>query len=305
MKQYHALLQELLEKGEPSSDRTGTGTLRKAGHMLRFNLQDGFPLVTTKKVHIKSVIHELLWFLSGDTNIKYLVSNGVSIWTDWPLKNYNQTYKDAQLTAAEFEERIRSDVSFAQAWGELGPVYGKQWVDWEGIEEELDAESEQQYRCVPVNQIQNAMNLLKSVPDDRGIVITAWNPADINKVALRWCHCLFQLIVIDGKLNLEVYQRSCDSFLGLPFNIASYALLCHMFAQQAELKVGDLIWVGGDVHLYNNHIEQAQLQLSRQPVALPRLQFARKPETIFDYRYEDFEIVGYAPHPAIKAEVSV
>lgn len=287
MKQYHELLQDLLDNGVPSTDRTGVGTLRKAGHMMRFNLQEGFPLVTTKKVHLKSVVHELLWFLSCDTNIKCLVDNGVHIWTDWPLKKYNGANPGKELTQQEFESLIREDEVFAKRWGDLGPVYGKQWVDFSGV-----------------NQIQQALSILQTKPDDRGIIVTAWNPADIDKVALRWCHCLFQLLVIDGKLNLEIYQRSCDSFLGLPFNIASYAFLTHMFAQQAGLEVGDLIWVGGDVHLYKNHIEQAREQVSREPWPLPLLNL-RKADSMFSYKPEDFVIEGYRHHPAIKAEVAV
>lgn len=309
MKQYQQLLQELLDQGIPSTDRTGVGTLRKAGHMLRFNLQEGFPLLTTKKVHVKSVIHELLWFLSGDTNIKYLVDNGVSIWTDWPLKAYNKE-ADEPLTQAEFEERIRVGDKFAKKYGNLGPVYGKQWVNWQG--DVLGAKvtvsngdlTQFQVQVNHHNQIQEALNLLNTKPDDRGIVVTAWNPGDIDKVALRWCHCLFQLLVIDGKLNLEIYQRSCDTFLGLPFNIASYAFLCHMFAQQTNLEVGELIWVGGDVHLYKNHIDQAKELISREPKKLPRL-VLEKADSMFDYGIGHFTIEGYEHWPAIKAEVAV
>lgn len=309
MKQYQQLLQELLDQGIPSTDRTGVGTLRKAGHMLRFNLQEGFPLLTTKKVHVKSVIHELLWFLNGDTNIKYLVDNGVSIWTDWPLKAYNKE-ADEPLTQDEFEERIRVGDEFAKKYGNLGPVYGKQWVNWQG--DVLGAKmtvshgdlTQFQVQVNHHNQIQEALNLLNTKPDDRGIVVTAWNPGDIGKVALRWCHCMFQLLVIDGKLNLEIYQRSCDTFLGLPFNIASYALLCHMFAQQANLEVGELIWVGGDVHLYKNHIEQAKELISREPKRLPKL-ILEKADSMFDYGIGHFTIEGYEHWPAIKAEVAV
>lgn len=312
MKQYHDLLQDLLDNGIPSTDRTGVGTLRKAGHMLRFNLQEGFPLVTTKKVHLKSVVHELLWFLSGDTNIKYLVDNGVHIWTDWPLKKYNEENPGNELTQQEFEERIRAGRGFADVWGDLGPVYGKQWVRWQGdvtgVRQVVDQGSTYQYQYqIQVNhhnQIQEALNNLRQRPDDRGIIVTAWNPADVHRVALRWCHCMFQLLVIDGKLNLEIYQRSCDSFLGLPFNLASYAFLTHMFAQQADLEVGDLIWVGGDVHLYKNHIEQAREQVSREPWPLPLLNL-RKADSMFSYKPEDFVIEGYRHHPAIKAEVAV
>lgn len=299
MKQYQDLLQDLLTNGVASSDRTGVGTLRKAGHMMRFDLKEGFPLVTTKKVHLKSVVHELLWFLNGDTNIRYLVENGVSIWTDWPLKRYNQANPGNQLNQLEFETLIRTHVDFAETWGDLGPVYGRQWVAWTGWQGKIHDVQINVY-----NQIQNALDLLKTKPDDRGIIVTAWNPAHVNEVALRWCHCMFQLLVINGKLNLEIYQRSCDTFLGLPFNIASYAFLAHMFAQQAGLEVGDLIWVGGDVHLYANHIEQAELVLSRGPKPLPQLVLSRAP-SMFDYKPEDFQVVGYEHWPAIKAEVAV
>lgn len=263
MKQYLELLEDLMDNGITSGDRTGVGTLRKAGHMMRFDLSKGFPLVTTKKVHVKSVIHELLFFLSGSTNIKYLQDNGVTIWDEWADTN-----------------------------GELGPVYGAQWRSWPSA-------------TGPIDQIKVAMELLVSNPNDRGILVSAWNPPQLPMMALRPCHCLFQLLVVDGKLSLEIYQRSCDSYIGLIFNLASYALLTHMFAQQAGLEVGDLIWVGGDVHLYLNHLEQAQEQVQREPRPLPKLVIKHKPESIFDYKYEDFEIVGYNPHPHIKAEVAV
>jgi len=278
VKQYLDLLQDILGKGIESTDRTGTGTLRKFGHQMRFNLQDGFPLLTTKKLHLKSVIHELLWFLSGSTNIKYLHDNGVTIWDSW-----------------------------ADEARDLGPAYGKQWRSWDG---HADAELPEFFGENPtlhvekIDQIQNALDMIINRPDDRGIIVTAWNPADIKDVRLRWCHCLFQFVVLDGKLSCQLYQRSADTFLGLPFNIASYALLAHMFAQQADLEVGDFVWTGGDVHLYLNHIEQAKLQLSRDPRSLPELRL-NKADSLFCYQIEDFEFVGYNPHPAIKADVSV
>lgn len=263
MKQYLDLLEELVNHGQESTDRTGVGTYRKAGHMMRFDLSQGLPIVTTKKIHLKSVIHEVIWMLSGDTNIKYLNDNGVTIWDSWCGED-----------------------------GDLGPVYGYQWRAWyNGIFD-------------PIDQIQNAIDLLRTKPDDRGIIVTAWNPADLPYMALRPCHCLFQLIVINGKLNLEIYQRSADAFLGTPFNLAFYALMTHMFAQQANLEVGDLIWIGGDVHLYKNHVEQAVTQLCRTPMQLPHL-VLNKAADMFSYKYEDFNIVGYNSHPAIKAPVAV
>jgi thymidylate synthase len=267
MKQYLSLLEELLNHGVQSTDRTGVGTLRKAGHMMRFDLAEGFPLVTTKKLHLRSIIHELLWFLRGDTNVRYLQENGVGIWDEWVDEE-----------------------------GNLGPVYGMQWRKWEypsGFGNMLH-----------IDQIQNAVDKLRTSPDDRGIIVTAWNPADLPKMALRPCHCLFQLLVIDGRLSLQLTQRSCDSFLGVPYNIASYAFLTHMFAQQADLEVGELIWVGGDVHLYKNHVSQAEMQIARTPKKLPRLKL-RKAESMFDYKFEDFEIVDYVAWPAISAPVAV
>ena len=301
MKQYQDLLQELLDHGVQSTDRTGVGTLRKAGHTMRFNLADGFPLVTTKKIHMKSVVHELLWFLKGDTNIKYLVDNGVSIWTDWPLQNYNYFCAANDLpevSKAVFEHLIREDEQFAEEWGNLGPVYGHQWRNFGGEPYGIYSEG--------IDQIQGALDLLRTKPDDRGIIVSAWNPLDKSntQLALRWCHCMFQLLVIDGKLNTILTQRSADSFLGVPFNIASYALLTHMFAQQTDLDVGELIWNGGDVHLYLNHLEQAKLLVSREPKPLPRLELNKAP-SMLEYEIEDFAIAGYEHWPAIKAEVAV
>lgn len=275
-------MQELLDSGNLKGDRTGTGTLSKFGYQLRFDLNEGFPLVTTKKIHLKSVIHELLWFLKGDTNIKYLNDNGVTIWNGW-----------------------------ATPAGWVGPMYGCQWRRYEGLRIGGLA-------IVVIDQIQEAIDTIKRNPNSRRICVTAWNPAVlpnesvspqanvyIGRMALAPCHCFFQFYVHDGKLSCQLYQRSCDTFLGLPFNISSYALLTHMIAQQCDLGVGDFIWTGGDVHLYNNHLEQARLQLTRQPKALPQLVIKRRPDSIFEYEYEDFELVGYDPHPAIKAEVSV
>ncbi|MCO6555442.1 MULTISPECIES: thymidylate synthase [unclassified Gilliamella] len=264
MKQYLALMQKILDEGTPKSDRTGTGTLSIFGHQMRFNLQEGFPLVTTKKCHLRSIIHELLWFLKGDTNVKYLQDNKVTIWNEWADEN-----------------------------GDLGPVYGKQWRAWEAADGRK------------VDQISQLIDQIKNDPDSRRMIVSAWNVGELDQMALAPCHAFFQFYVANGKLSCQLYQRSCDVFLGLPFNIASYSLLVHMIAQQCELQVGDFVWTGGDTHLYSNHIEQAHLQLCREPRVLPKLVIKRKPPTIFDYEFEDFEIVGYEPYPAIKAPVAV
>ncbi|ORF47551.1 thymidylate synthase [Gilliamella apicola] len=264
MKQYLALMQKILAEGMPKSDRTGTGTLSIFGHQMRFNLQDGFPLVTTKKCHLRSIIHELLWFLKGDTNIKYLKDNKVTIWDEWANEN-----------------------------GDLGPVYGKQWRAWTAPDGRH------------IDQISQLIEQIKTDPDSRRLIISAWNVGELEQMALAPCHAFFQFYVVDGKLSCQLYQRSCDVFLGLPFNIASYSLLIHMIAQQCNLDVGDFVWTGGDTHLYLNHLEQTHLQLSRTPRALPKLVIRRKPPTIFDYEFEDFEIIDYDPYPAIKAPVAV
>ncbi|MFQ1018139.1 thymidylate synthase [Gilliamella sp. BG7] len=264
MKQYLALMQKILDEGTPKSDRTGTGTLSIFGHQMRFNLQEGFPLVTTKKCHLRSIIHELLWFLKGDTNVKYLQDNKVTIWNEWADGN-----------------------------GDLGPVYGKQWRAWGA------ADGRQ------IDQISQLIDQIKNNSDSRRMIVSAWNVGELDQMALAPCHAFFQFYVANGKLSCQLYQRSCDVFLGLPFNIASYSLLVHMIAQQCELQVGDFVWTGGDTHLYSNHMEQAHLQLGREPRALPKLVIKRKPPTIFDYKFEDFEIVGYEPHLAIKAPVAV
>lgn len=256
MKQYLELMQKVLDEGTQKNDRTGTGTLSIFGHQMRFNLQEGFPLVTTKRCHLRSIIHELLWFLQGDTNVAYLHENNVSIWDEWADEN-----------------------------GNLGPVYGKQWRAWPTPDGRH------------IDQITTVLNQLKNDPDSRRIIVSAWNVGELDKMALAPCHAFFQFYVADGKLSCQLYQRSCDVFLGLPFNIASYALLVHMMAQQCDLEVGDFVWTGGDTHLYSNHMDQTHLQLSREPRALPKLVIKRKPESIFDYRFEDFEIEGYDPHP--------
>jgi|TARA_B110000444_G_scaffold258142_1_gene298254 thymidylate synthase len=264
MRQYLDLMRHVRDNGTVKEDRTGTGTVSVFGHQMRFDLSEGFPLVTTKKLHLRSIIHELLWFLTGDSNIKYLKDNGVSIWDDWADDN-----------------------------GDLGPVYGVQWRNWPTP----DGRS--------IDQISQIMQQLRESPHSRRIMLSAWNVGEIENMALPPCHCLFQFYVADGKLSCQLYQRSCDIFLGVPFNIASYALLTHMLAQQADLDVGDFVWTGGDCHLYSNHLEQADEQLSRRLLALPQLAIKRRPNSIFDYQYEDFEIVNYESHPHIKAAVAV
>lgn len=264
MKQYHDYLNHILTQGALKKDRTGTGTLSVFAYQMRFNLQDGFPLLTTKKLHTKSIFHELLWFLKGDTNIQYLNDNGVSIWDEW-----------------------------ASETGDLGPVYGRQWRSWETKSGEV------------VDQIQQVIQQIKTNPDSRRLIVSAWNVGDIPDMALPPCHLLFQFYVANNTLSCQLYQRSADSFLGVPFNIASYALLTHMVASQCNLKAGEFIWTGGDCHLYTNHIEQAKLQLQREPYPLPQLSIKRHPASIFDYVYDDFEIINYQSHPHIKASVAV
>jgi thymidylate synthase len=264
MKQYQALLDHILENGTEKTDRTGTGTISCFGYQMRFNLQEGFPLVTTKKLHLKSIIYELLWFLNGDTNIGYLKEHGVGIWDEWADEN-----------------------------GDLGPVYGKQWRSFEGANGET------------VDQIKWLIDEIKRNPDSRRLVVSAWHPVDLPKMALSPCHCLFQFYVADGKLSCQLYQRSADTFLGVPFNIASYALLTMMIAQVCDLEVGDFVHTFGDVHLYKNHIEQAHLQLSREPRPLPTMKINPSVKNIFDFKYEDFILENYNPHPHIKAAVSV
>jgi thymidylate synthase len=264
MRQYHDLMKEVLAKGVQKSDRTGTGTISVFGHQMRFNLAEGFPMVTTKKLHLKSIIYELLWFLKGSTNNNWLKERGVSIWNEWAAPD-----------------------------GELGPIYGYQWRSW-------PAPNGQH-----IDQIAEVIETIKKNPDSRRIIVSAWNVADIPRMALAPCHAFFQFYVADGKLSCQLYQRSADIFLGVPFNIASYALLTHMVAQQCNLEVGDFIWTGGDCHLYSNHLEQVDLQLSRDFFPLPKLNILRKPESIFDYEFEDFEITGYQCHPHIKAPVAI
>lgn len=262
--QYETLLEHVYKTGVDKNDRTGVGTRSVFGYQMRFNLAEGFPLVTTKKLHIRSIVHELLWFLSGSSNIKYLHDNGVSIWDEWADEN-----------------------------GDLGPVYGVQWRSWPAADGRK------------IDQITNLVEGIKKNPDSRRHLVVAWNPAEVDKMALPPCHCLFQFYVANGKLSCQLYQRSCDIFLGVPFNIASYSLLTHMIAQQCDLEVGDFVWTGGDCHIYKNHFEQVELQLSRTPRAYPKLVIGRKPASIFDYKFEDFVIEGYDPWPHIKAPIAV
>ncbi len=264
MKQYHDLMRHVLANGTKKEDRTGTGTLSVFGYQMRFDLSQGFPLMTTKKLHIKSIVHELLWFLKGDTNIGYLKENGVSIWDEWADEN-----------------------------GNLGPVYGHQWRSWPTPEGHS------------IDQISNLIHTIKTNPDSRRLIVSAWNVADVGKMALPPCHCLFQFYVADGRLSCQLYQRSADIFLGVPFNIASYALLTLMIAQACNLKPGDFVHTLGDAHLYTNHIEQAQLQLTRDHRALPEVHLNPHVTNLFDFKFEDFEVVGYDPHPSIKAPIAV
>ena len=263
MENYHKLLKDILETGATKTDRTGTGTLSIFGYQMRFDLQMGFPLVTTKKLHLRSIIHELLWFLKGDTNTKYLNEHGVSIWDEW-----------------------------ADPQGNLGPIYGKQWRQWSTPHGSID-------------QIEKVIKEIKSNPDSRRLIVNSWNVGELADMALTPCHAMFQFYVANGKLSCQLYQRSADVFLGVPFNIASYALLTHMIAQQCQLEVGEFVWTGGDCHLYLNHVEQAQLQLTRTPLPLPELNIKRCPDSIDGYSFDDFEILNYQFHPAIKAPIAV
>jgi thymidylate synthase len=264
MQQYHTLLKHILDTGTQKTDRTGTGTTSVFGYQMRFNLNDGFPLVTTKKVHLKSIIHELLWFINGDTNIKYLKDNGVGIWDEWADEN-----------------------------GDLGPVYGKQWRSWTTPDGRV------------IDQLKEVIETLKKSPDSRRIIVSAWNVGELSQMALMPCHALFQFYVADNKLSCQLYQRSADVFLGVPFNIASYALLTMMIAQVCDLELGDFIWTGGDTHIYSNHYEQVATQLSREPRPLPTMKINPEVKDIFGFKYEDFKLENYDPYPGIKAPVAV
>lgn len=301
MKQYHDLLQYILDQGVGKGDRTGTGTISVFGYQFRCDLGAGFPLLTTKKVHFKSIVHELLWFLNGDTNIRYLVQNGVRIWNEWPYQHwleetgqasdfpkYSQAWKERMLF---FVEQVKTDESFAHKWGELGPVYGRQWRNFSGVD-----------------QIANVIRDIQNRPNSRRLIVSAWNPVDIPvmaKAGLPPCHVLFQFYVSEGKLSCQLYQRSADAFLGVPFNIASYALLTMMVAQVCSLKHGDFVHTFGDVHLYTNHLDQTREQLTRPFRPLPEVKLNPEIKKIDGFSFEDIELVGYDPHPPIKAPVAV
>ena len=288
MYEYLNLCKTILEKGTKKDDRTGTGTISYFGYQMRFNLEEGFPLLTTKRVHLKSIIHELLWFISGDTNIKYLVDNGVRIWNDWPFASYQKSAEYKGETIEEFAEKIKESEEFAEKWGKLGPVYGKQWRNFGGVD-----------------QLEELINQIKTNPTSRRLIISAWNPAEINQMALPPCHCFMQFYVNDRKLSCQLYQRSADVFLGVPFNIASYSLFTMMIAQVCGLKYGTFVHTIGDAHIYLNHLEQINTQLSREPRALPTMKINPNVKSIYDFKYEDFELENYNPHKGIKGKVAV
>lgn len=288
MKQYKELLERVLAEGKKKEDRTRTGTISVFGHQMRFRLDDGFPLLTTKKVFLKGIIHELLWFIKGETNIKYLVDNGVKIWNEWPYEIFKKSDAFNGESLEEFVEKVRTDDEFARAHGNLGPVYGKQWRNFCGVD-----------------QLSELISQIKASPDSRRLIISAWNPSELTNMALPPCHCFMQFYVSDGRLSCQLYQRSGDIFLGVPFNIASYALFTMMIAQVCGLKLGDFVHTLGDAHIYTNHLEQVRLQLSRDERALPTMRINPDVKDIFSFKYEDFTLENYDPHPAIKGAVAV
>lgn len=301
MKTYHDLLEHILSHGTEKGDRTGTGTRSVFGYQMRFDLREGFPLITTKKVHWKSVVHELIWFIRGDTNLRYLVQNGVRIWNEWPFRHYleknglterfPQHSSEWREEMKNFVERIKADAKFAEQWGELGPVYGRQWRNYRGID-----------------QLSQVIESIKTKPDSRRHIVTAWNPEDIPEMAkagLPPCHTLFQFYVANGELSCQLYQRSADTFLGVPFNIASYALLTHLVARECGLGVGDFVHTLGDAHLYSNHLEQAREQLDRTPRPLPSIRISDDAPDIFSLQYDDIELLDYDPLPIIKAPIAI
>ncbi|PKK97262.1 MAG: thymidylate synthase [Tenericutes bacterium HGW-Tenericutes-3] len=288
MKPYLDLCRHVMEHGNFKMDRTGTGTKSVFGYQMRFDLSEGFPLLTTKKVHLKSIIHELLWFIQGDTNIKYLVDHGVKIWNDWPYKTFTQSKDYHGESMEEFIDLIKNNQEFSDKYGDLGPVYGAQWRNFNGVD-----------------QLQYILDEIKNNPDSRRMILSAWNPAEIKNMALPPCHTLIQFYVNDGKLSLQLYQRSADIFLGVPFNIASYALLLMMVAQTTNLKVGEFVHTLGDAHIYQNHFEQINLQLTRKIKERPTMKINPDVKSIFDFKYEDFTLENYHPHASIKGKVAV
>jgi thymidylate synthase len=288
MKAYLDLCRHVLEHGTQKSDRTGTGTLSVFGYQMRYNLEEGFPLLTTKKVHLKSIVHELLWFIKGDTNIKYLVDHDVKIWNEWPYEAFKKSVDYKGESMEDYILKIKNDPSFAEKYGDLGPVYGAQWRNFNGVD-----------------QLQYILDELKSNPDSRRMILSAWNPAEIKHMALPPCHTLIQFYAADGKLSLQLYQRSADIFLGVPFNIASYALLLLMVAQVTNLKPGEFVHTLGDAHIYSNHVDQIRLQLTRTPKQRPTLTLNPNIDSLFDFTYDDIKLENYDPYPAIKGKVAV
>ena len=288
MKQYLDLCRTIIEKGTKKEDRTGTGTISYFGYQMRFDLNEGFPLLTTKRVHLKSIIHELLWFIAGDTNIKYLVDNDVRIWNDWPYAEYKKSKDYQGETIEEFAEKIKNSDEFAKKYGNCGPIYGKQWRNFGGVD-----------------QLENLIHDIKTNPYSRRLIISAWNPTEVQSMVLPPCHCFMQFYVNDNKLSCQLYQRSADVFLGVPFNIASYALFTMMIAQVCGLEYGVFVHALGDAHIYNNLLDQVNLQLTREPRELPQMKINPNVKSIYDFKYEDFELVNYNPHKGIKGKVSV
>ncbi len=292
MKAYHDLIHRVLAEGVHKEDRTGTGTLSVFGHQMRFDLQAGFPMMTTKKLHLKSILHELIWFIRGETNIRYLRQNGVRIWDDWPYAKYKASGDFQGEDIRAFAARIAEDAAFAEKWGELGPVYGHQWRSWPGPNGAVD-------------QLKQVLEDLRQNPDSRRHIVSAWNPGYIDQMALPPCHAFFQFYVAEGKLSCQLYQRSADIFLGVPFNIASYALLVHFMAHDLGLEVGDFVHTLGDAHIYSNHLDQVKLQISREPRTLPTLWLNPDVRSLFDFTYDDVRLEGYDPHPHIAGAVAV
>ncbi len=302
---YHNLLKEILEEGVQKGDRTGTGTISRFGTQMRFNLREGFPLLTTKELRFKTILGELLWFIAGDTKLRTLVAQGFHLWDEWPFKRYLKANglkiptvngDEWKTLKKEFTDRILTDDDFNNLWGDLGPVYGKQWRFWKTPDGRV------------IDQLKEAVETIRKNPDSRRIIVSAWNPADIEEMAVAGlppCHCLFQFFVTNGELSCQLYQRSADTFLGVPFNIASYSLLTMMMAHVTGLKPGDFVWTGGDTHIYNNHMDQVREQLTREPKAVPSIRFKREVKEVWDFTIDDIELIGYDPHPAIKAPIAV